>query len=77
MVLQIHLSGFTFAKKFRKATIMAEETTTTTETTPVAETPKFKLSDHPVLVNYIVFGIFGVIFMAVMGIMFLDMVKLM
>ncbi len=57
---------------------MAEETTTTTA--PVAE-PKAAVpappADNSYLINFGVYGVFGLVFVIVMGIMFLDMVKLM
>ena len=57
---------------------MAEETTTTA--TPAAE-PKAAApvppADNSYLVNFGVFGVIGLVFVIVMGIMFLDMVKLM
>lgn len=53
---------------------MSAETTTTTETT---ETAKPGLFDNPLVINFLIFGAFGLVFAIVMAIMFLDMVKLM
>lgn len=54
---------------------MSEETATPAETKEAEAKPG--LLDNPLVVNFLIYGAFGLVFAAVMGIMFLDMVKLM